>query len=239
MSEQRKVSGEGFILHSYPYRETSMLIDVFSRGHGRLSMVARGAKRPRSSLRGVLLSFQPLLLAWYGRGEVRTLARAEWIGGLPLLRGEALLCGFYLNELLLRLLPKEDPHEELFEQYRKALERLAVAAPSAPILRAFEKVLLKELGYALTLDRDVGSGRKIDPGGIYVYDPERGPLELDGAAGGEPRISGRTLMDLERDDFSNPVTLQEAKALMRMVIGLRLGSVELRSRRIFKELLEL
>jgi len=124
MSEKKKVSEEGFILHAYPYRETSMLIDVFIRGHGRLSMVARGAKRPRSSLRGVLLSFQPLLLSWYGRGEVRTLARAEWIGGLPLLRGEALLCGFYLNELLLRILAKEDPHDELFEHYRGALGKL-------------------------------------------------------------------------------------------------------------------
>jgi len=239
MSEQRKISEQGFILHSYPYRETSMLIDVFSRGHGRLSMVARGAKRPRSSLRGVLLSFQPLLLAWYGRGEVRTLARAEWIGGLPLLRGEALLCGFYLNELLLRLLPREDPHDELFEHYRRALEKLSAAEPSAPILRAFEKLLLKETGYALTLDREVGSGRRIDPEGNYVYDPERGPLELNGAVGGDPRLSGRTLMDMDRDDYSNPVTLQEAKALMRMVIGLRLGSTELKSRRIFKELLEL
>jgi|SRR3990172_827949 len=239
MSEKKKVSEEGFILHAYPYRETSMLIDVFIRGHGRLSMVARGAKRPRSSLRGVLLSFQPLLLSWYGRGEVRTLARAEWIGGLPLLRGEALLCGFYLNELLLRMLAKEDPHDELFEHYRGALGKLAAAAPSAPILRAFEKTLLKELGYALTLDRDVGTGRKIDPGATYVYDPERGPLELNGAAGGEVQLSGRTLIDIARDDYSNPATLQEAKALMRMAIGCRLGSVALNSRRIFKELLEL
>src|SRR5512139_2216696 len=112
---------EAFILHSYPYRETSLLLEVFTRGFGRLSMVARAARSPRSQLRGVLLAFQPLALSWFGRGEVRTLARAEWIGGQPLLHGEALLCGFYLNELLLRMLPREDPHDALFQRYQEAL----------------------------------------------------------------------------------------------------------------------
>jgi DNA repair protein RecO (recombination protein O) len=107
----RQESREAFILHSYPYRETSLLLDVFARGFGRVSMVARAARSPRSVLRGVLLGFQPLALSWFGKGEVRTLARAEWIGGHSRLRGEALMCGFYLNELLIRLLPREDAHD--------------------------------------------------------------------------------------------------------------------------------
>src|SRR6185295_13344639 len=164
MSERnRQESREAFILHSYPYRETSLLLEVFTRAFGRMTMVARGARRPRSAMRGVLLSFQPLALAWFGKGEVRTLSRAEWIGGQPLLRGEALLCGFYLNELLVRLLPREDAHDSLFDQYRHSLKRLAAEPDSPPLLRAFEKALLREIGYAMTLVRDSASGGEIDP----------------------------------------------------------------------------
>ncbi|PIV91154.1 MAG: DNA repair protein RecO, partial [Gallionellales bacterium CG17_big_fil_post_rev_8_21_14_2_50_54_146] len=90
-----------FVLHSHPYRETSLLLDVFSRQHGRLAVVARGARRPHSALRGVLMSFQPVSLSWFGKGEVRTLHSAEWQGGQPYLQGTALMCGFYLNELLI------------------------------------------------------------------------------------------------------------------------------------------
>src|SRR5438067_857687 len=154
----RQDSREAFVLHTYPYRETSLIVEAFTRQFGRVSVLARGARRPRSAMRGVLLSFQPLALSWFGKGELRTMARAEWVGGQPLLRGEALLCGFYLNELLLRLLPREDAHEALFVEYRQALQRLGAnmdsGVDSGPVLRAFEKSLLKELGYAMTLERD-------------------------------------------------------------------------------------
>jgi hypothetical protein len=135
----RQESREAFILHSYPYRETSLLLDVFAQGFGRVSMVARAARSPRSVLRGVLLGFQPLALSWFGKGEVRTLARAEWIGGHPRLQGEALMCGFYLNELLLRLLPREDAHDALFARYGDALRELGSGGESAPALRSFER----------------------------------------------------------------------------------------------------
>src|SRR5471032_2445213 len=120
MTEQNRARQDtqaAFLLHSYPYRETSLVIETFTRGHGRVAMVARGARRPRSALRGVLLAFQPLLVSWSGRSELRTLHKAEWQGGLPQLKGEALLCGFYLNELLLKLLPRDDPHEQLYQTY--------------------------------------------------------------------------------------------------------------------------
>src|SRR6266498_2084954 len=195
----RQESREAFILHGYAYRETSLLVEVFTRGFGRISMVARGARGARSALRGVLLAFQPLALSWFGKGEVRTLARAEWTGGLPLLRGEALLCGFYLNELLLRLLPREDPHDALFLRYWEALRELAPHGGSAAALRSFERALLKELGYAMTLERDSTSGGAIDPAKSYAYDPERGPIEVKDT-GPEPRVSGRTLLDMARDD---------------------------------------
>src|SRR5262249_54147881 len=175
----RQESREAFVLHTHPYRETSLIVEAFTRAFGRVSLLARGARRPASPMRGVLLSFQPLALAWFGKGELRTLSRAEWQGGQPLLRGEGLLCGFYLNELLLRLLPREDPHEALFADYRHALQRLgALAAPgadSAPVLRAFEKSLLKELGYAMTLERD-SAGARIDSFKPYRDDTQLCPV---------------------------------------------------------------
>jgi DNA repair protein RecO (recombination protein O) len=234
----RQESREAFILHSYPYRETSLLIEVLTRPFGRVSMVARSARSPRSPMRGVLLAFHPLALSWFGKGEVRTLARAEWIGGQAPLRGEALLCGFYLNELLMRLLPREDPHDALFLRYQETLGRLASETDSAPVLRSFEKGLLKELGYAMTLDRDSVSGGPIDPAKSYAYDPERGPIEVNGTAT-EPLVSGRALLDIARDDYHDPATQQQAKLLMRALINHRLEYRPLRSREIFRELQQL
>jgi DNA repair protein RecO (recombination protein O) len=234
----RQESRDALILHSYPYRETSLLLDVFARGFGRVSMVARAARSPRSTLRGVLLAFQPLTLSWFGKGEVRTLARAEWIGGHPRLQGEALMCGFYLNELLLRLLPREDPHDALFARYRDALRQLASPGDSAPVLRSFEKALLKEMGYAMPLERDSANGNAIDPVKHYRYDPERGPIEVDGTAA-DAVVSGRTLLDMARDDYSDPLTQQQAKVLMRALLNHRLEYQPLKSRRIFMDLLGL
>src|SRR5688500_7866145 len=142
MTDNRRAQAEqAYVLHSYPYRESSLLLETFTRPYGRVTMVARGARRPRSALRGVLQAFQPVSLAWFGKGEVRTLLRAEWQGGLGLLQGEALMCGFYLNELLMRLMPREDPHEALFERYQQALSALAATGKgeaSPAVLRAFE-----------------------------------------------------------------------------------------------------
>jgi len=234
----RQESREAFILHSYAYRETSLLLDVFARAFGRVSMVARAARSPRSPLRGVLLAFQPLALSWFGKGEVRTLSRAEWIGGHPRLQGEALMCGFYLNELLLRLLPREDPHDALFGRYQDALRQLARHGDSAPALRSFERALLKELGYAMALERDSANGDSIDPAKSYSYDPERGPIEARGAAPGAV-VSGRTLLDMARDDYTDPLTQQQAKALMRSLLNHRLEHQPLKSRRVFRDLLAL
>jgi DNA repair protein RecO (recombination protein O) len=121
----RRDDQAAFVLHTYPYRETSLIVEAFTSEFGRVAMVARGAKRPRSEMRGLLQGFQPLLLSWAGQHELKTLLRGEWRGGLPLVRGSALVCGFYLNELLLKLLPREDPHPRLFAHYETALADLA------------------------------------------------------------------------------------------------------------------
>ena len=127
-----------YVLHTYPFKETSLVVELFSRDCGRIATVAKGARRPRSAMRGMLQSFQPLLGTWSGKLELKTLHSLEWSKGLLLLQGEAMMCGFYLNELLLRLLPREDAHETLFEYYATTLHALAQGQNSATVLRRFE-----------------------------------------------------------------------------------------------------
>src|SRR5574343_2114188 len=143
MSARGKVDAQpAWVLHTSPYRETSLIVEVLTRDHGRLPVLARGARRPRAAIRGLLLAFQPLEIGWSGKGEVLTLMKAEWQGGQPLLAGEALFCGYYLNELLIHLLPREDAHERLVACYAKMLAHLAVD-PQGKVreadLRRFEK----------------------------------------------------------------------------------------------------
>lgn len=246
MTEQDRARHDAqpaFLLHSYPYRETSLVIETFSRVQGRVAMVARGARRPRSALRGVLMAFQPLLLNWSGRAELRTLHKAEWQSGLPQLRGDALLCGFYLNELLLKLIARDDPHEQLFEAYEQTLHALAGGAAPDVTLRRFERQLLRELGYALALERDAVSGEPVVADGRYVYIIESGPVRVgagrDGAQKNRLELNGQTLLDMARDDYANPTTLQQSKALMRMLINHYLGNQMLNTRQLLKDLQQL
>jgi DNA repair protein RecO (recombination protein O) len=228
-----------FVLHSYPFRETSLIIDVFSRSHGRLAIVARGARRPRSGLRGVLMNFQPLLLSWFGKGEVRTLHAAEWQGGQPYLQGTALMCGFYLNELLLNMLARDDPHEQLFDYYRSTLYRLAHEADHAATLRCFERHLLQELGYALVLDHEAVSGKAIQAELCYRYAVERGALPDDGDDRAGLPVLGKTMLDMAADDYGDPTTAQQSKQLMRVLLNHLLGGKTLHTRELIKDLQKL
>ncbi len=235
-SRNRQQDEPAFVLHSYPFRETSLILDVFSRRHGRLPVMARGARRPKSSLRGVLMNFQPLLLSWFGKGEVRTLHSAEWQGGQPYLQGTALMCGFYLNELLLNLLARDDPHEQLFDYYRATLHRLAHEIDHAATLRCFEKHLLQELGYALTLEREAGSDKLVRAEVGYRYAAERGALPDDSHVQTGLPVLGKTLLDMAADDYADPVTAQQSKQLMRLLLNHYLGGKTLRTRELIKEL---
>jgi DNA repair protein RecO (recombination protein O) len=241
MDRTRIDDAPAYVLHLHPYRETSLIVDAYSRAHGRIALVAKGARRPRSALRGVLMAFQPLTLGWSGRGEVRTLQRAEWAGGQPMLKGDALLCGFYLNELLLRLLPRDDPHEALYDDYAAAVARLARGEVTAPILRAFERRLLKELGYALALDREGASGAAIAPEALYRYEPERGAIRIAAPSPTDdgPAFAGRVLLEIASDDYRDPQTLAQSKQLMRLLINHRLDRQSLHSRRVFRDLQQL
>jgi len=240
-SKNRVDAQAAFILHAYPYRETSLIVEAFSQNFGRVALVARGARRGRSALRGTLMAFQPLELGWFGQGEMHTLAKAEWQGGLPLPRDQALLIGYYLNELLLRLLPREDPHPALFDAYHEMLAHLAAGVVVEGELRRFEYILLRELGYAPTLDK-LADGSPVLADHRYAYQIERGPVvlgETDGAALNSPAFSGKTLLAIMREDYNEAETLKQSKALMRLLIDHYLDGKALNSRRVYKELLEL
>jgi DNA repair protein RecO (recombination protein O) len=233
---QRQDAQPAFVLHTYPFRETSLVVEVFTRNAGRVGLVARGARRPRSALRGLLMAFQPLLLSWAGKSELRTLHKAEWQGGIPQLQGVGLMCGFYLNELLLKFLARDDPHDALFTVYHEAIVALAQRLEPAATLRRFEKYLLKELGYALTLDREADTGKPVEPQKRYTYVIERGPVALYGRAEGQVEVTGRTLLDLACDNFTDPGTLAQSKALMRFLMNHYLDNQELHTRQLFREL---
>ncbi len=218
-----------------------MVAEVFTREHGRVAVIARGARRPASALRGLMQPFTPLLLSWFGKSELKTLHGAEWQGGLLAPQGRALMCGFYLNELLLRLLARGDAHDALYDAYVLTLTQLAAAAPDAyeRILRRFEKTLLSETGYAATFDKEAGSGDPVQAGLAYVYQPERGPWRANGGGHDGISVSGKTLIDLAADNFDNSITLAEAKPLMRALINHYLGAKPLYTRQLLRELTEL
>ncbi len=228
----------GYVLHTYAYKETSLIVEAFTRRFGRISLLARGARRPRSAMRGVLLSFHALRLTWSASAELGTLIGAEWAGALQPLAGRGLMCGFYLNELVLKLVPREDPHEALFDFYSQALHELSAAVEYAAVLRGFEKRLLAELGYAPLLVHDSMS-RPIDPDGQYVYEPDRGPVPTASPGSGALVVSGRTLLDVAADDYARAETRDEARALMRLLIGERLHGQVLHTRSVLMELNEL
>jgi DNA repair protein RecO (recombination protein O) len=228
----------GFVLHAYPYKETSLIVETFTRRFGRIGLLARGARRPRSAMRGVLLAFHPLHMTWSASAELGTLMSAEWGGGQGSLSGIGLMCGFYLNELLLRLVPRSDPHEALFDAYGTSLARLAAGEDQATILRGFERRMLAELGYAPVLDRDAANGARIEAAKHYAYEAERGMIETR-PADGDSIFSGRTLLDMAADNYDNSRTREEARRLMRALITERLGGQSLHTRAVLAELQDL
>lgn len=236
--DSRVLGQPGFVLHSYPYKETSLIVDMFTRDHGRIGVVAKGAKRPLSKLRGVLQTFQPLSISFSGKSELRTLIDADWVGGMLPIEKTALLCGFYLNELLVKLLARDDPHPKLFDHYVATLNELAHNEPAQIVLRKFERALLKETGVAADLTRDTGTRARVEAGELYVVDPERGPRV---ARMGDtwPVVTGKTLIDMENEHYGDPQTQAQSKQLMRFLLAYHLGGAPLNTRQILIDLMQL
>ena len=235
MSKLERIDLEpALVLHARAWRETSLLVEAFSRGHGRLGLIARGARRPKSRLRGLLQPFIPLLLSWRGKGELATLTGAETTGGVVLLAGSAAIVGFYVNELLLRFLHRHDPEPILFDQYRAALDRIAHLDDPEPVLRIFEKRLLQAVGYALELEREANSGVAIDPEGRYRYTTDSGPERWSSDTCPGVCVRGSTLLALAREQLTDRHTIREAKHLMRSIIDEHCGGRALASRSLWR-----
>lgn len=238
MNTVRRVElAEAWVLHSRPFRETSLIVEAFSREFGRMGLVARGGRRPRSALALAARPFRLLLLSWTGRGELATLTAAESApqhSALALPAGEALLAAMYLNELLLRLTRREDPHPELFDHYSRALGELCAAGPMAPALRRFELDLLASLGFGLNLHHDV-EGRDLAPKSAYRYRMEQGAEALpNGARTGEAmNFSGAELLGIARGDWDSRDIRRAARRLLGTAIDFYLEGKPLNTRKVF------
>lgn len=224
---------QAFVLHRRDYANTSLLLEIFSSTQGRFPAIAKGAKRGRAPSAALLQPFTPLWLSWSGRGEVRTLARVEAAGGGLALPGKALFCGFYLNELLMRLLARNDPHEDLFAFYHAALTRLAQGTDLDSPLRQFELRLLQDAGYAVDLEREWDTLQPVVVGRRYVYESERG-LRAAGECEEGATVGGEALFALASGSPLSGAAAREARGLMRTALAPYLGTRPLKSRELFQ-----
>ncbi|NOZ54237.1 MAG: DNA repair protein RecO [Gammaproteobacteria bacterium] len=253
-NKQRVQFQPAYVLHQRPYKDASAIVEIFSAEYGRHGLVANGIKRSTSKRRGLVQSFQPLLISWVGRGELGTLTAIELRGHALILKPQYFCSAFYMNELLLRLLQRHDPHVELFSCYDKALRALAVLPrcsdanwPLQAILRSFEVSLLQLLGYALVLGHDIKTNEPINVEYQYDYLLDHGPTRyLDSSI--EPCgvvVSGLTLKALSNPkelngeisvgDSSMPLVFNEAKRLLRSVLDAYLGHKPLQSREMYRK----
>jgi DNA repair protein RecO (recombination protein O) len=225
-----------YVLHARPYRDTSLLLEVFAREPGRVGLVARGARGSRSTVRALLQPFRPLLLSWGGKGELATLHQAEADGPAQWPAGAVAMSGFYLNELLLRLLQRQDPHPALFDCYGSTVAALADPLRLESTLRIFERRLLEELGYGLLLEYEADSDRPIDPAGRYEYQLDRGPVPSTSTTASGVVVSGRSLLALARGELNEPGVLKEVKRLMRAALDVHVGGRPLKTREVLQQM---
>ncbi len=217
-----------FVLHARPYRETSLLLECLTRDHGRIGVIARGVRSERArALRATLEPFQPLAMDLVQRGELATLRAAEPAGPARRLVGETGVAGLYLNELLVRLTGRQDPHAGVFDSYASTLSRLVAGEPTGWSLRRFERDLLAALGYALVLGQEADTGHRLEPVQWYRYRAEHGPERCLPGAGGALR--GAWLLALAEDTPPDAAGQQALRGMMREVIRFHLGGGELRS----------
>ncbi len=233
-SLRRVALAPGYILHHQPWRDTSRILEVLTREHGRLTLFARGVRAPRARLGPVLQPFQLLLLSWSGRGEAPQLTGAERAGPEPPLPGSCLLPAYYLNELLLLLTARHDAQPELFDHYHGTLASLRAGAPLEPCLRIFEKRLLEVLGYGLDLAAEAHSGRPLEPDGYYDFRPGVGLLPAPARAA--RALSGRSLLELARESLSGARELADARRLLQAALGACLEGRPLATRTVAKSM---
>ncbi len=227
-----------FVLHHRHFRETSLLVDALTREYGRISLVARGMRQQKKRQTNVFQLFQPLWLSWYGHGELVTLSQVETADSAFRLVGKASLCGLYMNELLVRLLPTQEAESAIYDAYQSALDKLQQGENEQIVLRLFEKQLLSHLGYGLALMYEADSDQRLEEDARYQYLPESG-LQRQFSSNTSTSISGRSLRHLEEETGFDATSLKEIKIMMRTVINFYLGDRPLNSRQLFADLNQL
>ena len=223
-----------YVLHRRPFRETSLLVDLFTLNHGKVGVIARGANSARSATKAQLQPFQPLLVDWAGRSDLKTLTQVEIRKGVRLGQGKALYSGFYLNELLQKLLSPFDPAQELFAAYIEALEQLTGAGDDVePVLRRFEMRLADGLGYGFDWAHAMDVGQPVRPDGRYCYDPQHGIVAEPGESVRLTGLSGQALLALAEGDLESAAARRTAKQVMRALTDFLLQGKPLNSRALF------
>ncbi len=228
-SARRVWLAPAYVLHQRPYRDTSRIVEAFTAEHGRITLFARGANAPKSALRGALRPFQRVLLSWASRTEAGQLQSAELDGAPGSLSGDRLLSGFYLNELLLMLTERWDPHPGIFESYGACIGALCAGEGQEAALRLFEKRLLEDLGYGLELT-STDRGAPIRPDGYYRYAPEGGARDCVAETPGA--VYGESLHDRRAERFGAPRSLRDAKRVLRAALDACLEGRPLKSREV-------
>lgn len=222
-----------WVLHTRQYRETSLIVELFSAHHGRMGVVARGVRSPKSQMKAVLRPFQPLVASWSGRGDLVTLQKAERSGNSYNLNSVSLAAGFYANELLIKLLQRRDPHPLLFAHYGSLVKDLQDNAEMEPALRNFELTLLRELGFGLNLSVDAREMLPLDDGQAYEYHLERGVLPVHESTEATLVYTGAVFKAIEAADWSDAATLKAGKRLLRYTLDHYLDGRELQTRKVY------
>ncbi|MDF0751947.1 DNA repair protein RecO [Marinobacter sp. 71-i] len=222
-----------YVLHRRPWRETSLMVDIFSLNAGRLTVIARGGNSAKSPLKAQLQPFQPLLLDWAGRSDLKTLTQADVRSGPSLKRTLSLYSGLYVNELLQRLLPMADPHPRLFASYIDVIAELSEASDVEPVLRRFEQSFAAELGYDFAWDQATDTGQAVEAGELYCYDPEQGVLAMPSPGVRLQNLSGATLLALASGDLDSAECRRVAKRVTRVLVDYLLQGKPLHSRSLF------
>lgn len=236
MSSQRRVQQQsGYILHHRPFRDTSQILDIVTRDHGKIAVVARGSRGSKSRLAGVLRPFLPLKVSWVAKSDLGTLTGAEAAGPPAGMMGDALLSAYYVNELLLHFLHRYDPQPEIFALYEEVIKALVRTENVAASLRSFEFEFLSLLGYAVNLHHEFGSHDPLEGGRYYQYRMEQGLVAVD-RSDGTLVFSGSALAGIAEQRFDDPEILRAANRLLREIIGFHLGGKELKSRKVLMEL---
>jgi len=233
----RVESEPGFILHTIPYRETSLLVDIFSLNYGRLRCIAKGFRKPnKKGIAKTLFPYTEHHFQWQGRGELKTLIQADSVQAPVFLKQESLFVGLYINELLYKLLHQNDPHQSLYHFYHQLMAQLSSSATEQSVLRRFEILLLEELGYGLVLDTEAETGQAVSPENLYYYIPDQGlKLLQDQTADSSQALLGADIIALSKGEFGQPSVLRAAKQLTRQVIDFYLDGKQLNSRELYRQ----